>query len=126
VPERVEWTHAKVVQPKWLTAETEAPDGQKPEAGGGGLLLGPVVIEGEPDELLDLLDRAASVVDAAKRRTSAMVEMSKGIREVLERHDGGGGLSGLPTETLTEFAAIVSAFGADLQDEVRRRAEREG
>ena len=54
---------------------------------------------------------------------SAMAEMSRAIRETIERHSATGKLTNLPTLVLEEFTQIVGAFYLDLKGELERRSE---
>jgi hypothetical protein len=56
---------------------------------------------------------------------SAMSDMSRAIRIVIEGNTHTGTLQGVPTETLRDFVEIVGAFYADMRDELKQRQPEE-
>jgi len=52
---------------------------------------------------------------------SAISEMSKAIREEIEKHSVDATLKGLPLDVLRDYASITGAYHADLVAEHRRR-----
>ncbi len=54
--------------------------------------------------------------------TVPMTEMSRAIRHVIENYSGGGSISGIPTDALSEFAQILAANAADLESELASRS----
>lgn len=59
---RLEWTTAEAASAGWVPPGEEAGDGQVPAQGGGALVLGSLAIEGSPDEIANLLNRALAVL----------------------------------------------------------------
>jgi hypothetical protein len=56
---------------------------------------------------------------------SAMADMSRAVRHVLEDNSTDRTLKTVPTEVLGQFVAILGAFFADFREEYQSRPDRE-
>jgi hypothetical protein len=59
---RLEWTTAGLVSTRWLEPGERAADGNRPTYSGGALQIGPLVVEGTREELVDLLQQGIAAL----------------------------------------------------------------
>lgn len=73
--DHIEWTHASAAGFQWLPPNGVAPDHQTPEHGGGALILDALAIEGTPTEIIDLLDRAKTLLQAVESEEDVLAAL---------------------------------------------------